>query len=212
MAMRRKWQQRIAGLGALLFLVIFVTACNGTDLPEVIATYPRQEVGQAQAVVTEAQVELSVRDVKSAALKVIDLALTHGGYLIEEQSSGNTRHTLTVWLPAGNFNGFYRGLLALGQLEGERITETVGEHPLRDTHVTIALRQSNVVYAYPAPVNRSWNPANTARAAATVFLSLFRAVVDALIWILVVAGPFALMFLGLLALIRRLHRQSQQAE
>lgn len=50
---------------------------------------------------------------------------------------------------------------------------------------------------------RRWDPAATFRAAFGVFLQLFQLLIDALIWIVVVAGPFILMGVGLVAVLRR---------
>lgn len=50
---------------------------------------------------------------------------------------------------------------------------------------------------------RSWDPAETFRAAFGVFLKLFQLLVDALIWIAVVAGPFVLMGVGAVVILRR---------
>lgn len=50
---------------------------------------------------------------------------------------------------------------------------------------------------------RRWDPAVTFRAAFGVFLRVFQLLVDALIWIVVVAGPFVLMGVGLVVILRR---------
>ena len=48
-----------------------------------------------------------------------------------------------------------------------------------------------------------WDPAVTFRTAFGVFLRIFQLLVDALIWIVVVAGPFVLMGVGLVVVLRR---------
>lgn len=53
---------------------------------------------------------------------------------------------------------------------------------------------------------RRWDPAETFRAAFGVFLTLFQLLVDALIWILVVAGPFVLMGVGAVVVLRKVRR------
>lgn len=203
----------IASLLALLCLALLAVACDGTQLPQVIASYPRQDPPPPNTAVTEAHLELEVRDMDAAVETVEHLAARYGGYVVETQHWGSheTRAaTLTVLVPAADFKAFNRALRALGPPTSERLTERVDGYRVRSTQVRVILRET--APALVAPRRAGWNPVATFRAAFAVFTSVFQVLVDGLIWIVVVAGPFALMALGLLALMRRLRRPPIQHE
>lgn len=191
----------------LILLVALTAACDGASSAQVIATYPRRAEATERSVVQSAEVELSVHDAGEAAEQVSRLVATHGGYVVDSQRwywQGQEQASVTARVPAAEFTSFYRALLRLGVLVSERVTEVADGHPERYTHVSVTLRSS------PRPIRPDaadgWQPADTVGAAFAVFVHLFQAVVDGLIWIAVVAGPFALMVLGLATLVRYVHR------
>ena len=191
----------------LLFFALTVAACDGASRPQVIATYPRQGGAAAGSIVRSAEVELAVYDAGAAAERVSRLVVTHGGYVVDSQSwtwQGREQARVTVSVPAREFDSFYRALVTFGSVVSERVTEVVGGNPQRFTEVSVTLRSSRRPIA-PADA-RGWQPADTFRAAFAVFTRLFQALVDGVIWVAVVAGPFLLMALGLASLVRRLRR------
>ncbi len=60
--------------------------------------------------------------------------------------------------------------------------------------------------ATPGP---PWNPGETLQASADVLESLFKGVVDVLIWVIVIAGPFALVALIIFLIVRWLYKRSR---
>ena len=193
----------------LLLLVLLLTglavACDGASEAKVIATYPRREEAAGGPVVQSAHFELAVYEAEAAARQVMQLARRHEGYIYTFEAPKGTGHaTVVARMPVSEFPSFHRALPRLGTVVSERITEVVGGRPVTYTRVTVILRSSRGPIA-PYRVD-GWSPADTFRAAFAVFARLFQAVVDGLIWIAVVAGPFALMLFGLAALVRRLRR------
>lgn len=193
----------------LFLLAVLASACDGTRLPRVIASYPHGDAGQQAVVVepsltvTEARVELSVRDASRASAQVADLAAGYGGTLLDEQRwrIREAYHaSLTLLLPAYRFDAFLRGLREVGDVRAQRLTES-SAYARPETHVTVVLHEEK------APRRDGWDPALTFSKAFAVFLCLFQTVVDGLIWIVVVAGPFVLMALGLLVALRRVRRR-----
>ena len=209
----RTENRNLSGVGSkttflLLALILLATACDGTQLPRVIARYPQGDAGQQGQVaapsfaVTEARVELSVPDISRAAAEVADLAAAYGGTLLDEQrwrSRGAYHASITLLLPVYRFDAFLRGLQEVGEVQSQRLTES-GAYGRRDTHVTVLLHEET------ASQRDGWDPALTFSKAFAVFLGLFQTMVDGLIWVVVVAGPFVLMALGLLVALRRVRR------
>ena len=193
------------GMLFLLLLTGLSVACDGASEAKVIATYPRREEAAGGPDVQSAHFELAVSDVEAAARQVAQLARRHEGYIFTFEAPKGTGHASVVaQMPVDQFPSFRRALPRLGTVIGERITEVVGGRPVIYTSVTVTVRSSRGPIA-PYRVD-GWNPADTFRAAFAVFARLFQAVVDGLIWIAVVAGPFALMLFGLATLVRRLRR------
>lgn len=98
--------------------------------------------------------------------------------------------------------------------DGTNAPQLIAAYPQRDEaapfrRVTPAHPQRQVCdQRYPdcdwrGDRERRWDPAVTFRAAFGVFLKLFQLLVDALIWIVVVAGPFVLMGVGAVVVLRR---------
>jgi hypothetical protein len=159
-------------------------------------------------VVYATRLELEVADTSTAARLASDIAYNYGGYLVSSQS--NLKYTtLTLAILAAQFDAARRSLLSLGTLRAERVSgDLVGAGSGATewnifSNITIELHPSAYSYAPPPAPRYGWSPARTFEKAFGVFASIFRFLIDAVIWLAVVVGPFVLMGLGMRALLRR---------
>ena len=135
-----------------------------------------------------------------------DLVESYRGYRVDGQPyscSTGKGYTLVLAVPGEHFEVVLKSLRRLGRVEYET-TWREGPPGYRDgwARVVLELRPSARA-AWPRPEN-NWNPVTTFLSALRVAFLIFRVLVDVLIWVLVVAGPFAFVWLGLRALQRRL--------
>jgi hypothetical protein len=206
-----------------LGLVLLLAACGPSATPQLIGTYPRGDNPPppgapfpGRLIVYNARLTLDVGDVDSAAAHATQLASDYGGYLVDSQAwyQGERKYAaLTLAVPVPHFDSLRQALLGLGTLVSESIS---GEpKPINasdwNTYSTITLHLQSAAPAlrleWPQWPTWGWSPVRTFTQAFGVFFALFAWLVDALIWIAVVIGPFVLMGLGVRVLVRRLRRQ-----
>ena len=204
------WFRSLAFSACLLFLA----ACSGNSTPRQIASYPAGGESRSYAVppaafVYDAQMELEVYEPLSALETASRLVGEFGGWLVSSQTTRWDRQeqvTAVLAVPAYNFEALHAALLRLGRLNFERIS---GEW---DGHGWSAYSEVTVTFVSAAVSLPSlpghWNPGRTLRRAFEVSLAVFGFLADLLIWVVVVAGPFALVGWGILRLVRRLQRRS----
>lgn len=203
-----------------LWMVLLLPACAGSATPQLIGSYPREVVAtyappRNSVVVYDTYLKLLVADVGVAAEESETLAYSHGGYVSSSQSwytDGQLHSTLALAVPVAAFDGLYGALLRLGTLEGERLTGSLqpgGDGTAWNVYATITVHLAPEARAWRWPTLPAigWSPLSTFRAAFTVFAGIFTYMVDIVIWVTVVLGPFALMGLGLRAVIRRWKRR-----
>ncbi len=198
----------LAGISLLL------AACQVA--PRLIGAYPKspstrppaQPLSQPVTVIYDATLELEVPSVDRAARQAEGLASHYGGYLVDSASwttSGQVSTRLTLAVPSASFDAMHMALLDLGRLVGEQLSSRVTWSDYRPvsgySYVTVTLRASS--YEWPQPRQTGWNPLVTFSQALYVSAAIFGFVVNALIWIAVVAGPFVLLGLALRALLSR---------
>ena len=213
--MNARW---IANLSLSLLLLAGCLAGCASEQPKQIGTYPAQAETKPLAelprtaplprvqIVYETWISLEVSRVASTAERAVDLASRHGGYLESSNSwlqDGRTHMTLVLAVPSAGFDGLREDLLTLGTLQNEQVssawTNPGVDYPYY-SHITLTLKpRAAVEMDWP---RLGWDPANTFRQALDVFVSIFGFLVDILIWVLVVVGPFVLIALGLRALCR----------
>jgi len=204
---------------AASILPLALAACSGSATPQLIGSYPK-DAGSSPTyppppagllVVYNAYLELEASNVDSASDRAIQAAYDRGGYLVSSQSwyQGERKYTtLTLAVPVAQFESTRKALLRLGTLISET---TYGE--LVSTHsgvtdwttfsnITVQLRPATSV-ALPSLPSRGWNPAHTFEQAFGIFAAIFTFLIDAVIWVAVVVGPFVLMGLGARALMRQ---------
>lgn len=207
----------------LIALAFVLAACGGSATPQLIGSYPQGTDAGAPAeswsspaanvlVVYNAHLELEVSDTDWAADRAKQYAYDHGGYLVSSQSwyrDGRRHYTLTLAVPVARFESLRGDLLSLGTLLNESVSgdlEPVGEGESgwnTYSHITVQLRPAAASISLPPVSTGGWNPARTFGQAFGVFASIFTFLVDAVIWVTVVIGPFVLMGLGIRSLIKR---------
>jgi hypothetical protein len=197
-------------------LLLVLVSCSPGEEPVLIGSYPHisdtlpvEYPPMAQTtVVYNAYLELLVSNTDRSAEKVNTIALRNGGYLVSSQAwyQDSRRHfSITIAVPAYNYPSTYRSLLALGKLESERVTgELVSEGYGGWTpysHISVHLKpRSKPLLSLPS---FNWDPMNTLNSAFSVFVSIFGFLLDVLIWIVVVIGPFILIGWGVKAILTR---------
>ncbi len=200
-----------------------LAACSGSATPQLIGSYPKG--GESRAtyppptanllVVYNAYLELEVSNVDSAADRAIQAAYDRGGYLVSSQTwyQGNRKYTtLTLAIPVAQFESTKKALLRLGTLitentSGELVSAGSGATGWNTfSNVTVQLRSTPAAVELPSLPSTGWNPARTLERAFTVFASIFTFLVDIVIWIAVIVGPFVLMGYGARSLLRRIRR------
>jgi hypothetical protein len=192
-----------------------LAACSASGAtPQLIGAYPKTTSAPPPAtIVYNTNLTLEVYDPAPTAERAIQIAYDFGGYLVSSEmwSVGDDQYfTLTLAVPAAQFSGAREALLKLGTLINETVTSEWKYGGQWDEYstLTVNLRPAQPSLPRPAPINLGWNPVNTFSRAFGVFARLFTFLVDALIWVAVVLGPFVLMGLGLRAVIQRLRRRA----
>jgi len=202
-----------------------VTACGAAGAtPQLIGAHPRDAGASAPPaghrappehllVVYDAYLDLEVADTGTAARQATQLAYDYGGYVVSSQSwyqNGRKHTTLTLAVPAAQFDSMRGALLGLGTLIGERVSGELASTGYGSdgwntySNITVHFRPAAAAFYVPALPSTGWNPARTFAQAFSVFASVFTFLVDVAIWVSVAVGPFVLMGLGAWALVRRL--------
>lgn len=195
-------------------LAFALAACSASGAtPQLIGAYPKTTTAPPPNVVYHTNLTLEVYDPASTADRVIQIAYDDGGYLTDSEmwSVGDDQYfTLTLAVPAAQFSSAREAILKLGTLINETVSSEWNYSEQWDEYstLTVTLHPISPPIARPAPFKLGWNPANTFARAFGVFASIFTFLVDVVIWVAVVAGPFVLMGLGLRAVVRRLRQRA----
>jgi hypothetical protein len=203
-------------------LLAALAACAAGDTPRLIGAYPPETIESivtlvppagAPPVVHEGFVSLQVADVYAAAEAASGLADDLGGYRASQHHwfSGDDPHiTLTLAVPAPQFESLRAAVLDLGRARDERLT--AGPVPLPpggtawsvSAHLTVQLDPApRPQWRLPRLPDFGWRPSRTFASAFAVFAAVFTFLLDVLIWLSVVVGPFVLLGLGLRWLVRQ---------
>ncbi|NPV78027.1 MAG: hypothetical protein HPY59_16825 [Anaerolineae bacterium] len=206
------------------FILIGLTACSPAAAgPRLIAAaqatpiavYPTQAVPLLHTVtVYNLTLELEVNDVQAAAAEAIRLNTSYGGALVTSQSWFEGKRSvvfLEFAVPDGQSARLHTALLQLGRTTGENYATYAHDcltcQPF--SHISLYLRSANRLL--PALPASGWNPERTLQASWRVFTAIFGFLVDVIIWVAVVVGPFALAGWGIAALVRRLRGRAGAA-
>jgi hypothetical protein len=196
-------------------LVLSLTACSGVSQPQLIASYPSKGEPQGQPVsheqfVYDAFMEMEVWNPEAAVERAEERADDYGGYRVSSQSwtqDGQQHIQLVLAVPAPNYEALHQALLDLGTLQSEHVSgQWVSSRYGSDwsvySEITITFHPK--FSDRPVIVSTGWNPVRTLENAWRVFVTIFSFLVDILIWVTVLVGPFILMGLGLRVVIRKL--------
>jgi len=210
--------KRLFGLAVLL--AIGLVGCGPGATPQLIGSYPKS-VSPTYApppsdalVIYEAYLTLEVSNTDQAAQRAIEFAYDRGGYLVNSQSwYENSRKytTLTLTVPVAQFESLRQALLGLGSAINETVSSDLvsTSHGANEwntfTNITVQLRPAPSI-TLPSLPSTGWNPTHTFERAFDVFASIFTFLVDIVIWVVVIVGPFVLMGLGVRAVVRRMRR------
>jgi hypothetical protein len=198
----------------LTLLALLLAGCA----PRLIAASPLKIASAPRPAPTlvnnSTRLSLEVDDVPSAAYQAIDLALRYGGWVIDRSCRGTGIYqvaNLILGVPPSNGERLRRALTGLGQVyDQDAWDDTRGCSTCSDvSYIYLELSPRLPAWddaAPPAPGRPNGGPAGTLRNAWLVTASIFTFLLNVLIWIVVVAGPFVLIGLGILALVRRFRR------
>lgn len=196
-----------------VLMAAILAACSNTDGPEQIASYPKEEPiavyprSSGNLVVYNATLDLEVSNVERATERAKEVAFEQGGYLINVNSwyrDGEKHTTVVLAVPVHRFDSTRDDLLRLGKLAGEWISSELvpigmGE-PDTYSQITVYLHPKDS--ALPEISLPKWRPVRTFEKAWVVFVSIFGFLLDIVIWVTVVAGPFLLIGWGIRRLIQ----------
>jgi hypothetical protein len=196
----------------ILFLAVLLAACSSPDGPEQIATYPNEApIAVAPrypdtSVVYNATLDLEVSNVERAAERAKEIAFDQNGYLVSSQSwyqDGEKHMNIVLAVPAVRFDDVREDLLRLGSVVGEWISSELTNKQTEtwETYSQMTLYLHPKESAFPEISLPKWRPVRTFEKAWDVFVSVFGFLLDIVIWVVVVAGPFVLIGRGIKSLI-----------
>jgi hypothetical protein len=193
----------------LLFLVLLglLAACSKVNRPEQIAIYPKEDPIAIYrhfpeiSVTYNATLDMEVSNVERATERVKGIAFEHGGYLVSIQSwfrDGEKHSTVILAVPPYQFDHTRDEILRLGRLNGEWISSELDSHGYEpgDKFAQITIYLHPREFPLPEVSLPKWRPVQTFQRALGVFASIFGFLLDIVIWIVVVAGPFVLIGFG----------------
>jgi hypothetical protein len=213
--------RRAGGVAMLLGLPLLLAGCLWQAPPRAIAAFPQAtpatiatypQVPRDVLLVQHARLEIEVSDAIAAAGRAGQIAAEQGGWLAGGQTwyQGERPYsTVTLAVPVARFDAARRALDELGTVVSEvRTGDFAPDGPGAEwrtySSFTLVLRPAPRVSLPALPeLPPGWNPLRTLGQAFGVTAAILQFVLDVLIWLLVVGGPFVLAGLGLRALVRR---------
>jgi hypothetical protein len=187
-------------------LILLLSACALADEPQLIAEHPAEQAiaiypvlpapEPGHSIIYHANLLLEVHQVERTADKAIFFAQQFDGYLVNSQSwfQGNEQYIhLVLAVPAWHFADMHVELLKLGELQSEQISGDIisGYDTIQGQYSHFRLQLHPRGNAFGAISLPDWRPIQTFQQAWDVFTAIFGFLLDILIWVLVVAGPFA---------------------
>jgi hypothetical protein len=184
-------------LCATLFWLL--TACSSAATKQ-IASAPRVSppiTPIAVTIVHHAYLELQVIDVDRAIEQTVSRTQLYGGVLKSLstwETAGQQAATLELAVPNETYISLRNEIVSNGILVNEQVDQEFVEMnpPPYYAILTVQFRPAGTTSILPRP-GGGWNPILTFQRAFSVFITIFGFVVDILIWITVVVGPFVLL-------------------
>jgi hypothetical protein len=199
----------------LVLLALLLAGC-APGSPTLIASYPHPSDPanpprpQPTALNNSSRLSIEVDNVSYATSQAIDLAQSYGGYVVDRDGHGEGTEqvaNLILAVPTSGAERLRRALAGLGQVIDQTTwSDRSGCITCTETsyiYLELIPRPPTWVEKPPASRDQNWSPAWTLRRAWQVTTGIFTFLLDGLIWIAVVVGPFALIGWGILALVRR---------
>lgn len=186
----------------ILLAAIMLAGCASAAGSLQIASYPLQRpiavYPPAPELVYRAHIELLVSRLEPSAERAARLTQRYQGFIYGRSAwaeSGRPAISLDIAVPNENFDALYEDLLELGQtMKISCSTEPLRLDKPRDPNqfalisLHLIAAQANLPIIQPP----GWNPLYTLEEALGVSLSILGVLVDILIWVVVVGGPFIL--------------------
>ncbi len=185
-----------------VFLTTLLTACAGAESPRMIASHPDGELIAVypshpepysnQTITYDANLELEVSNTDKATEEAKDIAIKYGGYLLSSHTwfqNGDKHITAVIHIPAVHFESARGDLLRLGEVLSEHVS---GDASGWNSFSTFTIHFHPKSFDLPSISLPNWRPARTFQKAWQVFATIFGFLVDVVIWVAVVAGPFVL--------------------
>jgi len=202
-------------VGLCALVAVGLAACSPGATPQLIGSYPRYGTpgpSLPPARVYDTRLDIEVPDVGYAVQQAAQLAEQAGGYLVASQSWYQDQRlftALTLAAPASQFDSLRHSLIALGRLTDEQLTGRPAPYPIYpspQSTIAVTFASYQPVLDLPPVPDPGWGLARTFSQAFGVSAAIFTFLINVLIWISVVAGPFVLIGLGLRWLVRRIRR------
>jgi hypothetical protein len=211
-----------------LFILVIIggllASCSPeAPTPQQIAAYPQSSgrdwylppAHEGGGLVYEAYLALDVRDPEAAAAEAERMAQDFGGYLINSYASysqGTPTITLELRVPSHMFDAARQSFRSLGTLVRETVSGEWNNDYAdweRYGQFTLFFRQQTYPLSLPEPLD--WNPGRTLQRALGLSVRLMSILIDLLIWVVVILGPFALVGWTVLWITRRLPRAAAES-
>jgi len=211
----------------MYFLAGLLLAACSSAAPQLIASYPSEEqpilIGKHPAppdpvvFVQDAYLDMEVSNIDRTIERAEQAISQYGGYLMSAQTwwqDGKQSAAVRLAVPAAQFEGALQAVKNLGSVKSELISgEWVDAGPGANAWTVYSQINLNLyprLVAWPSLPRTGWDPAHTLQSALRVCVTIFGFLVDILIWLLVVVGPFVLLGWGGLTLYRRMQKRTQQ--
>jgi hypothetical protein len=214
-----RFRSLAVGVRALLLAAAALAGCAGRATPTLIGSFPKVIATSAPPldvfVTYASELDLEVSSVETAAHSASEIALKAGGYLTESTlwyAAGRPRATVTLAVPVGAYNDVRLRLLGLGTPTSEHLTGEVivsyvdATHWNTYAHLTVHLTEKSRSLPHVSWPSVGWSPAQTLAQAFGVSAMLFTILLDIVIWVVVVLGPFVLLGLGLRWAVRQVRK------
>jgi len=189
-------------------IFLLLIACSATETSQLIAEHPFDEAIASypsliapegvENIIYHASLLMEVRNVERAADKAILLAEHFNGYLVNSQSwfQNNEQYIhLVITVPVWYFEEMHVELLKLGRVKSEQISGDIipGMEYAHGQYSHFTLQLHPKASAFGSVSLPDWRPIQTFQQAWGVFMAIFGFILDIVIWVLVVAGPFVLL-------------------
>jgi hypothetical protein len=215
-----RFRSLVLGCSLVLVAGAALAACSSGVTPTLIASYPKVIATYAPPrdvfVVYTSDLDLEVGSVDSAARRAAEIAGNFGGYLTEASlwsSGGRPQATVTLAIPVGFYEDARKAVSALGTPTGERLTGSLtvayGDAARWNTFAHLTLHLSETAPRLPTTSwpTIGWSPAQTLGQAIGFSAALFTVLLNIVIWVVVVLGPFVLLGLGVRWVVRQVRKQ-----